>query len=81
MTKHSTLLAEVVAHKQHFFREGTAHYELAKPNTLRLAPGEHLEEGLRKDYEKMREMYFGSEPDFDEVINAIRELEKKINES
>jgi hypothetical protein len=46
-----------------------------------LAPGERLEEGLRKDYEKMREMYFGSEPDFDEVMNAIRELEKRINES
>jgi hypothetical protein len=81
MTKHSHLLDEVVAHKQHFFREGAAHYELAKPNTLRLAPGERLEEGLRKDYEKMREMYFGSEPDFDEVMNAIRELEKRINES
>jgi len=36
---------------------------------------------LRKDYEKMREIYFGSEPNFDEVMNAIRELEKKINES
>jgi hypothetical protein len=81
MTKHAHLLDEVVVHKQHFFREGTAHYELAKKNTLRLAPGKRLEDGLRKDYEKMREMYFGSEPDFDEVMNSIRELEKKINES
>ena len=24
----------------------------------------------------MREMYFGREPDFDEVMNALRELEK-----
>lgn len=80
MTTHAYLLDEVAAHKQHFFREGTAHYELARKNTLRLAPGKRLEEGLRKDYETMREMYFGSEPDFDEVMNAIRELEKKINE-
>jgi hypothetical protein len=58
--KHAHLLDEVVAHKQHFFREGTAHYELAKKNTLRLAPGKRLEDGLRKDYERMREMYFGS---------------------
>jgi hypothetical protein len=81
MTEHAHLLEEVVAHKQHFFREGTAHYELAKKNTLRLAPSKHLEEGLRKDYERMREMYFGREPDFDDVMNAIRELEQKINES
>jgi hypothetical protein len=81
MTEHSHLLDEVVAHKQHFVREGTAHYELAKRSTLRLAPSKHLEDGLRKDYEKMREMYFGREPDFDEVLNALRELEKKINES
>jgi len=81
MTEHSHLLDEVVAHKQHFFREGTAHYELAKRSTLRLAPSKHLEDGLRKDYEKMKEMYFGREPDFDEVMNALRELEKKINES
>jgi hypothetical protein len=81
MTENAHLLDEVVAHKQRFFREGTAHYELAKKDTLRLAPSKRLEDGLRKDYEKMREMYFGSEPDFDEVINAIRELEKKINES
>lgn len=81
MTKHAHLLDEVVVHKQRFFREATARYELAKRTTLRLAPGERLKEGLRKDYEKMKEMYFGSEPDFDEVMNAIRELEKKINES
>ncbi len=81
MTKYASLLEEVVSHKQHFFREGTARYDLAKKNTLRLAPNKSLEEGLRKDYEKMREMYFGSEPDFDGVMKAIRDLEKKINES
>jgi len=81
MTKYSYLLDEVVAHKQHFFREGAAHYELAGRKTLKLAPGKRLEESLRKDYDKMKEMYFGSEPDFDAVMDAIRQLEKKINES
>jgi hypothetical protein len=28
----------------------------------------------------MREMYFGDEPDFDEVMNEIREVEKAINQ-
>lgn len=78
--KDLALLEQVVAHKQHFFREGGAHYELAKKGTLRLAPSDALEGDLRRDYEKMREMYFGREPDFDEVMNDIRELEAAFNE-
>jgi hypothetical protein len=73
------LLEQVVEHKQHFFREGGARYELAKKGTLRLAPGPQLEEALRRDYEKMREMYFGREPDFDTVMTDIRELERAFN--
>lgn len=80
LTENFKLLDEVVAHKEHFFREAGAHYELAKKGTLRLAPGKSFEERLRTDHNQMREMYFGNEPDFDEVMEAIRELEKRINE-
>lgn len=80
-TKDFALLGQVVAHKQHFFREAGAHYELAKRGTLRLVPSPRLEEALRKDHEKMREMYFGDEPDFDAVMNDLRKLEKAINQS
>jgi len=73
------LLEQVVEHKQRFFREGGAHYELARKGTLRLAPSPRLEEALRRDYEKMREMYFGREPDFSAVMTDIRELEKAFN--
>jgi hypothetical protein len=73
------LLKQVVAHKQHFFREGGAHYELARKGTLRLAPSDALEADLRRDYERMREMYFGHEPDFDEVMKDIRDLEAAFN--
>jgi len=79
-TKDFALLGQVVAHKQHFFREAGAHYELAKKGTLRLAPSTRLEEALRKDHETMREMYFGDEPDFEAVMNDLRELEKAINQ-
>jgi hypothetical protein len=37
--KDLNLLEQVVEHKQHFFREGGARYEVAKKGTLRLAPG------------------------------------------
>ena len=73
------LLEQVAKHKQHFFREAGARYELAKKGTLRLAPGPRLEEALRRDYEKMREMYFDKEPDFDTVMTDIRELERAFN--
>ena len=43
------LLEQVVEHKQHFFREGGARYELARKGTLRLAPGPQLEAALRRD--------------------------------
>jgi hypothetical protein len=78
--KDFALLEQVVAHKQHFFREAAAHYELAKKGTLRLGPSPQVGDVLRSDYEKMREMYFGDEPDFDEVMNEIREVEKGINQ-
>ena len=58
MTKHAHLLDEVVATKEHFFREGTAHYELAKKDRLRPAICKRLEDGLRKDYEKMKRDVF-----------------------
>lgn len=74
------LLEQVKEHKRHFFREAGARYELAKKGTLRLAPGPPLKEALRRDYEKMREMYFGQQPSFDEVMKDIRLLEKAFNE-
>lgn len=79
--KNSGLLEQVAAHKEIFFREAAAHYELARRGTLRLVPGNELEGALRKDYEKMsREMYFSDVPNFDEVMRDIRSLEKEINE-
>jgi hypothetical protein len=77
--KNIALLDEGVSHKQHLFREGQAHYELAKKGTLRLAPSATLEKELRKDYEKMREMYFGAHPEFDKVMQAVRNLEELSN--
>lgn len=77
----SDLLAQVVAHKQHFFREAAAQYELAKRGTLRLVPHAKLEEELRKDHAGMREMFFGNHPDFDEVMDQLRKLESELNKT
>ncbi|HEX7423839.1 MAG TPA: nucleotidyl transferase AbiEii/AbiGii toxin family protein [Terriglobales bacterium] len=73
------LLSQVTTHKSIFFREAAAHYELAIPGSLRLAPTEGQEAEIRKDYEQTKEMYFGDVPDFDEVMTGIRRLEQDIN--
>lgn len=78
--KDPSLLEQVVSHKQHFFREAGAHYELAKKGSLRLVPGPRLEEELRRDHAKMREMFFDEHPDFDEVMGEISNLERALNE-
>jgi hypothetical protein len=78
--KNMDLLEQVAVHKQHFFREGPARYELARKGTLRLCPSEQIRDALRRDYEKMREMYFGEAPDFDEVMETLKELESRIND-
>lgn len=80
LSEHANLLEEVAEHKRKFYREGPARYDLAKKGTVRLVPSQRLEEELKKDYERMREMYFGDVPDFDEVMAAIRELERRVNE-
>jgi hypothetical protein len=72
-------LEQVAKHKQPFFGEGGARYDLAKRGTLRLAPSPRLEEAVRRHYEKIVEMYFGEEPDFDNVMTGIRELKRVFN--
>ena len=73
------LLQRVVAFKDRFYPAGSAHYELAKPGTLRLMPPADCIPSLRDDYEHMKRMIFGTSPEFDEVLSTIRDLEAEIN--
>lgn len=73
------LLERVVAFKERFYPAGNAHYDLAKPGTMRLIPPEDCMKQLRGDYAHMRNMIFGFCPDFDDVMACIRHLEEAIN--
>jgi hypothetical protein len=73
------LLKRVAEHKTLFFRSGWAHYETAKPGSMRLVPHEALLDGLRRDYADMREMLFGEAPPFDFLIGTVGALETEIN--
>lgn len=73
------MLASVVAFKKKFYPRGWAHYELAKPGTLKLIPPGRILNALRQDYVAMGEMIFGRHPAFDEIVQGLTELEKEIN--
>ncbi|MCL2807079.1 MAG: nucleotidyl transferase AbiEii/AbiGii toxin family protein [Coriobacteriia bacterium] len=73
------LLGTVVDFKSRFFRSASAHYELAKPGTLRLIPPADSMAALRRDYASMQSMIYGECPEFETIIDSLRLLENEIN--
>lgn len=74
------LLSRVVAFKERFYPAGNAHYDLAKPGTMRLLPPKDCLPILRDDYAHMKNMLFGEIPSFDEIMSCIARLEEEIND-
>ena len=74
------LLLDVVAFKQRFYPSGWARYDLAVPGSLKLLPTipSHVE-NLARDYEEMQVMLFGAPPEFQEILDELRNLEAEIN--
>ena len=78
----NTELAERVADwKDRFFPSGWAHYETAKPGTLRLAPPEFRIAELERDYREMQPMFLKEPPPFATIVNELSDLEKRINQT
>jgi hypothetical protein len=74
------LLNQVANHKSVFFRAAWAHYETAKPGTLRLIPNPDRLADLRIDYKAMAPMMFDDPPPaFEQIMKRIAELEGSIN--
>lgn len=74
------LLAQVVKHKQTFYPSGWAHYETAKPGSLRLLPSETRRAALEQDYKQMAVMIFADPPPFDWIVDRLAALEKQTNQ-
>ena len=73
------LLNNVIAFKKKFYRCPWAKYEEAVPGTLKLIPASEYLENLAEDYVKMRKMLYGTIPEFEVIMNKIRDLEQEIN--
>lgn len=72
----------VVAHKSLFFASASARYDLFQPPTIRLLPedAEALVR-LKSDHNDMRDMFFGEQPDFDELVQELASLEQQLNDA
>lgn len=74
------LLARVAEHKSLFFRSSWAKYGEAAKGTLRLTPPAERLKALRDDYGKMQQMFFGQPPDFDSIIELLKQWESEFNQ-
>jgi len=73
------LLDRVVRFKNKFYPSSVAHYELAKSGSMRLVPPDNCIEIIRSDYNHMKNMIFGEQPDFSEMMDCIGNMEREIN--
>lgn len=73
------LLNDVVQNKTIYFPSKWANYDEAKIGTLRLYPNQAFIEQLKQDHKNMKEMFFGTPPDFNETLLAIQNIERMIN--
>jgi hypothetical protein len=73
------MLKDVAAFKQRFYYSRQARYDLAQPPTLRLVPPKEKLRALQRDYRDMGAMFFGTPPQWEDVLAGLSELETRIN--
>jgi hypothetical protein len=73
------MLDSVRQFKQFYYPAAWAHYDLAVPGSLAIAPSIKNARLLASDYRDMRVMFFRQPPSFDEVIDQLRALQHQIN--
>ena len=66
--------------KRLFFGSAWANYETARPGSFRLLPSDERIPALHRDFAAMRDMYLTEPPSFDEVLETLSALERRINE-
>jgi hypothetical protein len=73
------LLRSVADFKERFYPSRAARYDLARPGTVRILPGEERLAELARDYRKMATMFYVTPPDWQAVVSELRRLELSIN--
>jgi hypothetical protein len=79
-TKDSEMAEDCVRHARMFFNRPDLDLASAVLGSFALIPHDGMLADLRRDYEAMSGMVFGPIPSVDAVIEAIAELEQRINQ-
>jgi hypothetical protein len=69
----------VVEWKRRVFARAWARYDLARPGSFRLLPGEARREALAEDYAQMRPMFLSQPPAFAELMDRLAQAEYTLN--
>lgn len=78
----TALFQRVAEHREIFFRYSWVDYTTHKPGTFRLSPPADHRANWRADYQAMLgPMFFGNVPDFDEIMEAVAEFERRFNQT
>ena len=55
-------------------------YDTLTLHDVQLVPEGRILEELRLDYDAMKNMIYGTKPEFDEIIECLKNLEKEIHQ-
>ena len=77
-----TLFEDVIRHKEVFYNTSYSKYDECLQGRLLLLPDDDSMPSLKADYGKMTAagMMYRAAPEFDEILEQIREIEAKVNE-
>jgi hypothetical protein len=67
--------------KSRFFAASWARYDLIRAGTFHLVPPEFRLVELEKDYHAMRDMFLVEPPAFENIVESLRRLEKRIQQN
>ncbi|MCK5024866.1 MAG: nucleotidyl transferase AbiEii/AbiGii toxin family protein, partial [Thermoplasmata archaeon] len=73
------LLKSVTNHKDMFYHSGWAKYNQARPGSFHLIPRDERLSSIGRDYREMSAMFFNEPPKFENILEQLSELEKRIN--
>jgi hypothetical protein len=76
------LLEDVLTHKRVFFNASYAHYDDCLTGSFRLIPDSTYLSKLERDYEEMKDagMFDVEPPTFAEILDVLRDFERRIND-
>ena len=77
--ENNELREKVRQHKLDFFKTAWKRFDLAVAGTIRIVPYDDLLKSLERDYRSMQGMMLGTAPNFNDVIEVLKQLENLLN--